>query len=60
MAILADNLSRKSTTTGKVIHQLRNLIVKTPQGHLVKWLENPTVNWELPLLLCSDVDKLTK
>lgn len=60
MAILADNLSRKSTTTEKVIHQLRKLTVKVPQGHLIQWLENPTVNWDLPLLLCSDVDKLVK
>jgi len=60
MAILVDNLSRESTTTDKVKLQLKNLTVQTPKGHLVQWLENPLINWDLPLLLCTDVDKLLK
>ena len=60
MAVLADSLTRKSTTDEKVLQRLRNVTVEEPVGHLLSWLKDPKINWNLPLLLCEDVEQLLK
>jgi hypothetical protein len=47
-AELVDNLSRKSTTTALDRSKLGHLPVHQPLQPLKGWLDNPTVDWDLP------------
>lgn len=58
MAILADNLSRNTTTTQDMWNSISRKEIALPDGSIKRWLENPVLNWNLPLMLCKDVKKL--
>jgi hypothetical protein len=59
-SILVDNLSRKSSTCPWTEREIQSAEKYLTQGHIVKWLSNPTVDWGLPLNLLSDVKMLCK
>jgi hypothetical protein len=54
---LADHLSRKSTTKEEDTAKLRNVKESPVQGELVKWLENPVADWDLPNRLLKEIIK---
>jgi hypothetical protein len=58
IATIADNLSRSSTTTAELLDELRGLPWITPNGSIVQWLENPLLDWDLPLKIVQDVKLL--
>jgi hypothetical protein len=55
MAALADSLSRESTSTQDALIALKGVQVSRPWGTLGRWLENPVLNWNLPLEILNDV-----
>jgi len=55
MSILVDNLSRENTITPEVIRSLRGLKPKKVNGYITTWLENPVLDWNLPLKLIEDI-----
>ncbi len=58
MAALADSLSRESTSTQDTMIALEGVQVSRPWGTLGRWLENPVLNWNLPLEILNDVKTL--
>jgi hypothetical protein len=54
-AILADNLTRLSTTTTDVKNQIKHLKFYHPRSPLNPWLKDPTPDWNLPLLIADYV-----
>ena len=58
MAVLVDNLSRKSTTTVKDLAAINDVIWLTPGGSLASWAAGPTLDWSLPVKLLADVTKI--
>ena len=58
MAVLVDNLSRKSTTTVKDLAAINEVIWLTPGGSLASWAAGPTLDWSLPVKLLADVTKI--
>jgi hypothetical protein len=58
IATLADALSRTSTTTAEVLNELRDLPWDSPKGAAVRWLENPLLDWDLPVKIMDDVKTL--
>jgi hypothetical protein len=55
--VLVDNLSRKQTTLFEDRRLVRNARRSNVQGHLLKWLENPVENWDLPYFLLGEVKR---
>jgi hypothetical protein len=47
-SILADHLSRQSTTKQEDLAILGHVPESTVEGALVDWLRNPVIDWELP------------
>jgi hypothetical protein len=60
MAALADSLSRESTSTQDAMVALEGVPISRPWGTLGRWLENPVLNWNLPLEILNDVKTLCK
>jgi hypothetical protein len=54
-AVLADNLTRISTTTTEVKNQIKHLKFFHPKSPINQWLKNPVPNWDLPLLIADFV-----
>jgi hypothetical protein len=60
VANLADQLTRNTTCSGKVMEAVTGLLRPTKSKHLEEWLSWPVLNWNLPLLLCNDMENLLK
>jgi hypothetical protein len=60
MAALADHLSRESTITPADRACLTGARIHRPWGKLGHWLENPVLNWNLPMEILEDVKTLCK
>ncbi len=58
MAVLADHLSRESTITPEDRKCVMKARIHRPWGRLGRWLENPVLNWDLPLEILQDVKAL--
>ncbi len=58
MSTLVDDLSRVTTTNKITTLPLRGIEVKKVVGNLISWLENPVVDWDLPLKIIDDVKLL--
>jgi hypothetical protein len=58
VATVVDSLSREETTSPKLLDELANIPWDRPKGHLLPWLENPVLDWDLPLKLVEDVRNL--
>jgi len=58
MSTLVDDLSRVTTTNKIATLPLRGIEVKKVVGNLISWLENPVVDWDLPLKIIDDVKLL--
>jgi hypothetical protein len=58
VARVADSLSRETTTTPAIRTELAELPWHRVEGHLLSWLENPVLDWALPMKLVEDVKKL--
>ena len=54
-AVLADHLSRESTTTKSELAAIKHVDWSPLKGALAKWLENPVMNWNLPQDICSEL-----
>ena len=59
-AILADHLSRSSTTSNEDKEKIKHLKKHEPEGALKIWLENPGWDWGLPNKLLQDVKDKNK
>jgi hypothetical protein len=57
VAELVDNLSREKTSGKEVMDSLEGVEIRRVGGHLGRWLEDPKVDWDLPLKLIEDVKK---
>ncbi len=55
MAILADHLSRKSTTTKAEMDQIKHIEWKPLKGALLNWINDPILDWNLPVKICSEI-----
>jgi len=60
VAELVDNLSREKTTSKEVLDTLAGVEIRRVGGHLARWLEDPKVDWDLPLKLIEDVKRAMK
>ncbi len=58
MAKVADQLSRKSSTTGKTLCIIKNSEKFEPKGALYNWLKKPVLDWTLPEKIVSDISKI--
>jgi hypothetical protein len=47
-SLLADQLSCQSTTTETALDYVAHILIHTPTGPMVQWLNTPTSDWELP------------
>jgi hypothetical protein len=54
----ADKLTRDETTDKVLQKELSRVGRQVPAGALMRWLEEPLVDWVLPEKICKDVDKL--
>ena len=54
----ADKLTRDETTDKDLQKELSRVGRQVPAGALMRWLEEPLVDWVLPEKICKDVDKL--
>jgi hypothetical protein len=59
-SVLADNLSRRSTTGDEDKERLRFAASSHLRGCLATWLEKPTADWNLPSKFLEDVKLLLK
>jgi hypothetical protein len=60
-SVLADNLSRKSTTTREDRCLLRNARKTAVTGILLDWLDSPRENWGLPMVFLEELmEKIEK
>jgi len=57
-AMLADSLTRKSTTTEKILQTVRKAISYDIPEVLTKWIENPTEDWAYAQKLLEHVQQL--
>jgi len=55
MATLADHLSRESTTTKKELELIKHVPWRTLHGPIRNWLENPVLDWHLPIAVCNNL-----
>jgi hypothetical protein len=60
LSILADNLSRKSTTSKDDLVRLSEAKCSSLGGSLNSWLGRPTTVWSLPSKFLEDVKLLIK
>jgi hypothetical protein len=58
VATVVDSLSRNATTTPELLIELVGIPWVEPKGRLLTWLENPLLDWDLPLKLVEDVKTL--
>jgi hypothetical protein len=58
VASVVDSLSRTSTTSPELLSELAQTPWTTPRGALVTWLQNPVLDWDLPLKIADDVKTL--
>jgi hypothetical protein len=58
IAMIADSLSRKTTTSADLLEELQGVPWTAPSGSLVTWLKNPVMDWDLPLKIVKDVKSL--
>ncbi len=58
VATVVDSLSRNATTTPELLSELAGVPWVEPKGRLLTWLENPLLDWDLPLKLVEDVKTL--
>jgi hypothetical protein len=58
MAKVADQLSRKSSTTSKTLRIIKNSEKFEPKGALYNWLKKPVLDWTLPEKIVSDISKI--
>jgi hypothetical protein len=56
-ARLVDALSRKCTTTPAELQQIAHLTQYQPQGPLLEWLQDPHLDWTLPLRISQYVQE---
>jgi len=56
-AVLADSLTRKSTTTDKEMALLKEATSLPVPDALTAWLNNPTEDWDLPTALLTHVKR---
>jgi hypothetical protein len=54
-ARMADRLSRSSTTRWADRTAIRRAMRPTVKGALLRWLEKPCTDWQLPVELLRDV-----
>jgi hypothetical protein len=59
-SVLADNLSRRSSTSAADRWLLRNARKSDVPATLKDWLRNPVVSWDLPMLFLEDVKNKLK
>jgi len=52
-AILADHLSRESTTTKKELDMIKHVQWRSLRGRIRGWLDNPVLDWNLPIAVCN-------
>jgi hypothetical protein len=55
MAKVADQLSRKSSTTSKTLRIIKNSKKYEPKGALYNWLKRPDLDWTLPEKIVSEI-----
>ena len=55
IAILANHLSRASTTTHAELDQIKHVEWRTPKGALLHWICNPILDWSIPVKICSEI-----
>jgi hypothetical protein len=55
VAVAADSLSRKSTTPQDLLTDEKIKVVPPPRGALSQWLNDPFLDWDLPLKLVEDI-----
>ncbi len=60
VANVVDSMSRTSTTTPELLNELAQTPWITPRGALMAWLQNPVLDWDLPLKIVDDVKTLLK
>jgi hypothetical protein len=58
IAKLADDLSRKSTTSAATLRRINKGKIHYAEGSLVDWLKNPVLDWSLPEKVVKDLKKL--
>ena len=58
MAVLADHLSRESSTTGTDLARISDLPWLSPGGALLSWISDPSLDWNLPVKIVNDVGKM--
>ncbi len=58
IATIADSLSRKTTTSADLLDELQGVPWAAPSGSVVSWLENPLMDWDLPLKVAKDVKSM--
>jgi hypothetical protein len=58
MAKLVDDLSRKSTTSARILQKINAGEVYTARGTLTDWLKNPVLDWSLPEKIVKEIKDL--
>jgi hypothetical protein len=58
LAVLVDKLSRSATTTEQELVIIRHLNWHALEGPLMAWLDDPVLDWDLPLKLVTWMDAL--
>jgi hypothetical protein len=58
IAKLADDLSRKATTSAATLRKINEGQIHYAEGSLVDWLKIPVLDWSLPEKIVKDVKKL--
>jgi hypothetical protein len=58
LASLADGLTRRATTTPDLLKMVGDAPWDNLKGPLADWLENPVLDWDLPLKLVNYVKSL--
>jgi hypothetical protein len=59
-SVLADKLSRQSTTDKQALKAISHLTPCVPGGPLIHWLGNPDPNWDFPRKLAEYVQNLVQ
>jgi hypothetical protein len=60
IAVIADSLSREATTTSELLAELSQIPHHRVEGALQHWLQNPVLDWDLPLKILDDVKRILK
>ena len=58
MAVPVDHLSRESSITDSDLARISSLPWLSRGGALVSWISNPCLDWNLPLKIVHDVEKM--